>query len=307
MRSRLPVCVSLVGVAFAFLPAAARGADLVRGVRYKLSAGDLSSAEAAVEDYRRDKGVDPEYLDAVGWLARGALMLGRQDLAASFVAKLRREIPEERPELVIPLGAAIEVEGRLQAAREGRGSALHFLEGEAVRARDVALRARIWKNINLLSLEGQPAPEIAPGDHAGPAVPRLADLKGRPILLFLWAHWCSDCRAQAPTVGRLFRRYGPRGLVLLAPTRLYGEGSDGSPLSPSREKEAIARVWSEYGPDLQGVPVPVDTDTMVRYGVSATPTLVLVDRGGIVRLYAPTRLTEAELSRRIEEVLVETP
>jgi len=42
---------------------------------------------------------------------------------------------------------------------------------------------------------------------------------------------------------------------------------------------------------------------MLRYGVSSTPTLVLIDRDGIVRMYRPTRMTEAELSRRIEVLL----
>ncbi len=46
---------------------------------------------------------------------------------------------------------------------------------------------------------------------------------------------------------------------------------------------------------------------MVRYGVSATPTFVLVDRKGVVHFYTPTRLSEAELSRRIEAVLAEAP
>jgi len=49
----------------------------------------------------------------------------------------------------------------------------------------------------------------------------------------------------------------------------------------------------------------ISTDTMIRYGASATPTFVLINRKGIVRLYAPTRLSEAELSRRIEEVLAD--
>jgi hypothetical protein len=53
--------------------------------------------------------------------------------------------------------------------------------------------------------------------------------------------------------------------------------------------------------------VPIDTETMVRYGASATPTFALVDRKGVVRFYTPTRLTEAALSRRIEEVLAEAP
>ena len=47
-------------------------------------------------------------------------------------------------------------------------------------------------------------------------------------------------------------------------------------------------------------------ESMVRYGVSATPTYALVDKNGLVRLYAPTRLTEADLSRRIESLLTES-
>src|ERR1017187_2536958 len=39
-------------------------------VRFKLSAGDLSSAEALVEDYPRANGANAEYAAAVSWLAR---------------------------------------------------------------------------------------------------------------------------------------------------------------------------------------------------------------------------------------------
>jgi hypothetical protein len=46
---------------------------------------------------------------------------------------------------------------------------------------------------------------------------------------------------------------------------------------------------------------------MAQYGVSATPTYARIDRKGIVRFYSPTRLSEAELSRRIETVLAENP
>ena len=49
----------------------------------------------------------------------------------------------------------------------------------------------------------------------------------------------------------------------------------------------------------------LDTGTMVRYGVSATPSFALIDRQGLVRLYTPTRLSETELSRRIDALLAE--
>jgi thiol-disulfide isomerase/thioredoxin len=305
-RGALRPLVAL-GLVALLAPSAARGADLVRGVRFKLSAGDLASAEAAVEDYRLKAGVDPEYLDAVGWLARGAEMIRRLDAAAAWITELRREIREEKPELVTPLGAAIEVEGKLRAFREGRGSAIRFLEYELGRASAVALRSRIRKNLNLLTLEGQPAPELGSLDPAGPGTPRLAGLLGKPVLLFFWAHWCGDCKAQAPALDRILRKYGPQGLTLVAPTRLYGTGAEGKPATPSEEKVQLAKIWGESYSGLDGVAVPIDTETMVRYGASATPTLVLVDRKGLVRLYTPTRMSEAELSRRIEEVLAETP
>jgi thiol-disulfide isomerase/thioredoxin len=296
---------SLLTLALIALTADAAG-ELVRLVRLKLSAGDLASAVSAVEDYKEKHGVDAEYLDALGWLARGAEMLRRPDAAAAYVAELRREIREEKPDLAPALGAAIEVEGKLRAAREGRGSALRFLEEEFARAKDVALRSRIRKNINLLSLEGQPAPELHKTDFIGTEPPSLAALKGKPVLLFLWAHWCGDCKAQAGALSRVSRKYRAQGLVVIAPTRYYGTGAENKSATPAEEKAHMAKVWAEVYAGLEGVSIPIDADTMVRYGVSATPTFALIDRKGVVRFYSPTRLSEAELSRRIEAVLAET-
>jgi thiol-disulfide isomerase/thioredoxin len=297
---------SFLTLALIALTADAAG-ELVRLVRLKLSAGDLASAVSAVEDYKEKHGVDAEYLDAVGWLARGAEMLKQPDAAAVYVAELRREIREEKPDLAIPLGAAIEVEGKLRAAREGRGSALRFLEEEFSRANDVALRSRIRKNINLLSLEGQPAPDFNKTDFIGTEPPSLAALKGKPVLLFLWAHWCGDCKAQAGMLSRVLRKYRAQGLVVIAPTRYYGTGAENKPAAPAEEKAHMAKVWAEAYAGFEGVSILIDTDAMVRYGVSATPTYALIDRKGIVRFYSPTRLSEAELSRRIETVLAENP
>ncbi len=301
-RTRTLAC-GLV-LAALIVPAAARAGDLTRLVRLKISAGDLLTGEAAVEEYRRTKGLDAEALDAVGWLARGALLLGRSDRAAAHVAELRAAIPGETPEVVVPLGAAVEVEGKLLLAREGRGASLRFLEEELARAKDPALRSRIRKNVNLLSLEGQPAPEVGGTGPAGEPAPSLASLRGRPVLVYLWAAGCGDCKAQAPVLARVLARYRDRGLAVVAPTRLYGDGPGGRTPTPAEEKAEIAKAWGATE-GLSSVPVPVDTETMVRYGASATPTIVLVDRKGVVRFYTPTRVSESELARRVEELLAE--
>jgi thiol-disulfide isomerase/thioredoxin len=260
------------------------------------------SGIAAAEDYKRETGVDAEYLNAVGWIARGAQMLQQTEIADRYVAELHRQIPVEKDGLIVPFGAAIEVEGRLILARQGRGMALRYFQSALATAKDPALRARINKNINLLSLEGQTAPAIDMSNYVGAAP--VAATKGNVVLLFLWAPWCGDCKAQAASLTRVWQRYRAKGLLLIAPTRLYGT-VDEKPATAAEEKERIAKVWGEVYAGLEGVTAPIDTAGHIAYGASATPTFVLIDRNGIVRTYTPTRLSEEELSRRIDELLAE--
>jgi thiol-disulfide isomerase/thioredoxin len=283
-----------------WLAAPSQAGELVRVVRNKISAGDILSCEAMVEDYKKKTGVDTEYLDAIGWIARGAEMMRLYDKAALYVAELRREITEEKSDRIGALGTAIEVEGKLKALKDKR-AAVKFWQDELARAKDIGLRSRINKNINTLSLEGQPAPEISTTDALGTAPASLAALKGKPVLLFLWANWCGDCKSQAGILARIHQKYSPQGLVVVAPTRYYG--SDDKKLTPAHEKEQVAKVWKESYAGLEGVPIVFDTEAMVRYGIAATPTFVLIDAKGIVKWYTPTRLSEVELSRHIEPLL----
>jgi len=269
--------------------------ELVRSVRLKISAGDIATGLAQAEDYKRAHGVDAEYLNAIGWIARGAEMLGRLEAADELVRELHREIPGEDAKLLTPYGAAIEVEGRLLHRRIGRGAAIRYWEHQLAAAKAISLRSRIRKNINFLTMEGAAAPPI-PGTKLG---------EGKATLIFLFAEWCGDCKAQSASLTRVWEKYRSRGISMVAVTRLYSSPTDEKPMTPAEETEKVRKVWAELYPGLADVPVVIDNETMIRYGGSATPSFAFVDRKGIIRLYTATRLSEAAMSAQLDELLAE--
>ena len=97
-----------------------------------------------------------------------------------------------------------------------------------------SIRARLQKNLNLLSFEGKPAPALREEQFLGSKPPVLAQLKGSPVLLFFWAHWCGDCKAEAPIITQLRTEFASKGLTVVGPTRLYGYTAQVENASPRR-------------------------------------------------------------------------
>jgi len=103
-------------------------------------------------------------------------------------------------------------------------------------------------------------------------------------------------------VQRLQKTYGPRGLVVIAPTQHYGYVAGGIDAPREIETRYMAAVFSHYYGGLGPVQVPVSEENFSNYGVSTTPTLVLIDSGGIVRLYNPGVLGWEQLSAAVAAV-----
>jgi thiol-disulfide isomerase/thioredoxin len=71
------------------------------------------------------------------------------------------------------------------------------------------------------SRAGSPAPATAFEDPDGGPV-TLADFRGKPVLLNLWATWCAPCVAEMPTLDRLAAREADRLHVLTVSQDLEG-------------------------------------------------------------------------------------
>jgi thiol-disulfide isomerase/thioredoxin len=276
---------------------------------------DLSGGEALLEQYRSAHDTTPEGLEALSWLGRAALAGEQLDQATRYASETyalgtallrERSLEKERP-LEIALGAAIEVLAQARAARGQRSDAVYYLRRELDKFGDSPLHRRIQKNLHLLSLEGQAAPPLVEGDTLGPSLPGPDELSGKVVVMFFWAHWCPDCKAQAPILSKLLERHRSDGVVLIAPTQRYGYTVRRKPADADAELRYISQVRDEAYPALREAPVPVSELNHTRYGVSTTPTLVVVDREGIVRLYHPGTMTEAALQAAVEPLLTEKP
>jgi thiol-disulfide isomerase/thioredoxin len=271
---------------------------------------DFAPAEAMLERYRQQNGETSQTIEALSWLGRAALAGKQVDRALDYARdtydraldRLGRRPLRDDSSLEAALGAAIEVQAQARAAKGQRSEAVYFLSRELDTFRDSPLHKRIQKNIHLLSLEGQPAPALEVRDTLGSPV-TLASLKGRVVLLFFWAHWCGDCKAQSPIVERLLARYTDRGLVVVAPTQYYGYVKAGQPAAPEEERRHIVQVRDTYYRFLQNAAVPVGEANHKAYGVSSTPTIALVDKAGVVRLYHPGTIDERALDAAILPLL----
>jgi thiol-disulfide isomerase/thioredoxin len=285
---------------------------IVEYVKVVATAGDFASAEKALNQYRAAAGVTPEYIEALSWIGRA--QLARHNVAAAegnseevrklCVAELAHRKLDAEPHLPTALGAAIEVEGQALAAQNRRDEAVLFLGDELKKWQSTSIRARVQKNINLLTLEGKPVPvlDISQGIGSRKPLP-LSAHRGHPVLLFLWAHWCSDCKNEIAIVQKLMANYGPRGLVVVAPTQHYGYVAGGQEAPPDVETAYIGQVFAKYYAGLGSVEIPLSEANFAKFGVSTTPTMVLVDGHGIVRLYNPGNASYELLAAKIESAL----
>ena len=157
--------------------------------------------------------------------------------------------------------------------------------------------------MNLLSFQGRLAPALRSDESLGAKLPAPAQLKGSPVLLFFWAHWCSDCKAEAPIITQLRSEFSGKGLQVIGPTRLYGYTAQIEHASPSDELRYIDAVRHRFYSGLMDMPVPISKYNFDTYGASTTPTLVLLDRAGKVAWYHPGAVPYAELRGEIEKVV----
>jgi thiol-disulfide isomerase/thioredoxin len=152
--------------------------------------------------------------------------------------------------------------------------------------RETELRLTLVANRFAL-LRGLPAPElrdIVAWKNSAPL--KLADLKGKCVLLDFWGHWCGPCVYQMPRTFDLYDRFAKQGLVVIGVHVEFTEANVDSVEKLDAKLTSVRKtVW--HGRDIpypvaivrpQGRRSAVSDD----YGIHGYPGHLLIDRGGNV-------------------------
>ena len=120
----------------------------------------------------------------------------------------------------------------------------------------------------------------------------LSELRGKGVVINLWASWCPPCRAEMPAIQRVYEKSMGRGLEVLAVNTTFQDS----------ERDAAGFV-QELGLTF---PVPLDRSGTVsrQYQLRALPSTFFVDREGIIRkVIIGGPMSEATIQTAVEEIL----
>ena len=101
----------------------------------------------------------------------------------------------------------------------------------------------------------------------------------------------------------MLEKYKSTGLTLVAPTKFYGYVAKRAPAGPDEELTYLTSIRDSVYPWMKTMSAPISEQIFAQYGVSTTPTLVLIDRAGNVSKYNPGQLTAEQLEPLIRKII----
>lgn len=142
----------------------------------------------------------------------------------------------------------------------------------------------------LAQAPGEPAPELALKDLSG-VEQKLADYKGKLVVVNFWATWCAPCRKEMPALVRLQKALGPKGVQVIAVT-----------VDTDSFHDKVVKFAADYQLNF-----PVwfgSTADMAPFGVDVSlPSTVVVDRDGRIAGHVSGMIDEAVFTKELEAIL----
>lgn len=117
---------------------------------------------------------------------------------------------------------------------------------------------------------------------------RLADLRGRAVMISYWATWCNPCKAELPILQKLQAEFASQGLVVLTINAI--------------EQDNLGEVQALAGQMGLSLPVLLDAQNYFQstYKQMFFPTSYYIDANGVIRYIKLGDAPEAEMRTKLE-------
>ena len=137
---------------------------------------------------------------------------------------------------------------------------------------------------------GDPAPAFSLADLDGNPI-RLADLRGRPVIVNFWASWCGPCVEEFPLLTSAAAAHEADGLAIVG--IVFQDRSEAA-------RAFLARMGASW-------PAAMDPGDAIanRFGIVGPPDTFFIDRNGVVVGRQIGQLSAADLDRGLAQILGE--
>ncbi len=147
-------------------------------------------------------------------------------------------------------------------------------------------------NIQSIAVLGKPAPDFTLKTVEGKEI-SLSDLKGKAVLINLWASWCPPCRYEMPGIQAAYEKYKSKGLVVL--------GIDFTVQDNLQDVKAFIQELHLTFPILLDETGDVSAGL---YGMRGLPTSFFIDTDGVIQRIQIGAIPPEKLDEFLAEILL---